>query len=236
MPAPTSYRTLDPQQVIGTSEKLLARIAARFPGSGLASVAADLVRACRDTAGRAEQIGRPYLALRVLVFAVIAAGLCAQAYLVGSLRPTFHAGADVFGLAQGAEAALNLLLLSAGGAWFLLTAEERWKRSRIQHWLNELRAFAHVIDMHQLTKDPTAADGPRTAASPDRAMTRFELARYLDYCAEMLSLTGKLAAIYAGESGDHVAITAAGEVEELCSNLNRKIWQKIMILAEPQDA
>jgi hypothetical protein len=120
------------------------------------------------------------------------------------------------------------------GLWFLLTLEERWKRARTQTALHELRSFAHVVDMHQLTKDPTVllGGGGSTPSSPERRMTRFELTRYLEYCAEMLALTGKLSALYAGESHDHIVIAAASDVENLCTDLGRKIWQKITILGD----
>jgi hypothetical protein len=63
-------------------------------------------------------------------------------------------------------------------------------------------------------------------------MNRFQLARYLDYCAEMLALTAKLAALYAGESDDPVIVSAVNDIETLTSDLGRKIWQKIMILGQ----
>jgi len=61
-------------------------------------------------------------------------------------------------------------------------------------------------------------------------MSRFELQRYLDYCSEMLSLVGKVAAIYAQSFDDGVALASANEVESLTTGLSRKIWQKIMVL------
>jgi hypothetical protein len=97
--------------------------------------------------------------------------------------------------------------------------------------------MAHVIDMHQLTKDPTVvlqAHKP-TAASPTRSMTQFELTRYLDYCAEMLALIGKLAALYAEHLRDAVVIDAVNDIENLTTNLGRKIWQKITILSALED-
>jgi hypothetical protein len=60
-------------------------------------------------------------------------------------------------------------------------------------------------------------------------MSELELSRYLDYCAEMLALIAKLAALYAGRVQDPAVIAAVSEVEELTSDLGRKIWQKIMI-------
>ena len=61
-------------------------------------------------------------------------------------------------------------------------------------------------------------------------MTAFELSRYLDYCAEMLSLTGKVAALYVQDFDDGVAIASVNEVEDLTSGLSTKIWQKLMML------
>ena len=46
-------------------------------------------------------------------------------------------------------------------------------------------------------------------------MTLFELSRYLDYCSEALSLTGKVAALYVQRFDDPVALQAVNEVEEL---------------------
>ena len=61
-------------------------------------------------------------------------------------------------------------------------------------------------------------------------MTQFELRRYLDYCSEMLSLTGKVAAVYVQGFEDELAVNAATELENLSTGLSRKIWQKILIL------
>ena len=71
-----------------------------------------------------------------------------------------------------------------------------------------LRSLIHVIDMHQLTKDPAAlsADFKPTAHSPVRITNRQDLARYLDYCSEMLSITGKLAALFAQSVNDEVVV------------------------------
>jgi hypothetical protein len=86
--------------------------------------------------------------------------------------------------------------------------------------------------MHQLTKDPSnvLAGGPSTPSSPKRGMDRFALTRYLDYCSEMLSLTNKLAALYAQHLPDAVVIDAVNDIEQLTTNLSGKIWQKITIL------
>jgi len=46
----------------------------------------------------------------------------------------------------------------------------------------------------------------------------------------MLSLSAKVAALYAQGFGDPVVLSAVSEVENLSTGLSRKIWQKIMIL------
>jgi hypothetical protein len=86
--------------------------------------------------------------------------------------------------------------------------------------------------MHQLTKDPEHLLSPhlRTPSSPERQLTRFELARYLDYCTELLSLSSKLAAVHVQHLNDAVVLNAVNDVETLAANLSSKIWQKIVIL------
>lgn len=231
------YRTLDAGEIVRTAAKLAARIDERFPGSGLTGAAAQLLDTAEDTAGRAHALSRPYYGLRTLVVVGIGASLTAL-FLI--LRQVDWAGVvartNEQDLTAMLESVVNLAVLTAAGLWFLLTLEERWKRSRIQNALHELRSFAHVVDMHQLTKDPTTLlGGPRTPSSPARRMSRFELTRYLEYCAEMLALTGKLSALYAGESHDHVVVAAASDVETLCTDLGRKIWQKITILGDLEE-
>jgi hypothetical protein len=70
----------------------------------------------------------------------------------------------------------------------------------------------------------------RSPSSPARALGRFELARYLDYCSEALSITSKLAALYAQYFNDPVVLGAVNDVETLAQGFSVKIWQKIMIL------
>lgn len=237
MARPKDRQKLDADKVVETLDSLYARVAARFPASGLAAVCGRLADTAHRTADRAHRIARPYLFLRLLVALIVLAGIGLEAALVWRLDWSAVLRArEGFGLAQGLESAANLALLSGAAAWFLASLERRWKQQRVQKALHELRSFCHVIDMHQLTKDPTVLLGPRTAASPKREMTNFQLSRYLDYCAEMLALTAKLAALYAGESDDPVIISAVNDIETLASDLGRKIWQKIMILGQLDEA
>jgi hypothetical protein len=99
--------------------------------------------------------------------------------------------------------------------------------------LHRLRSIAHIVDMHQLTKDPELAlhRVEATASSPSRTLSRTQLPRYLDYCSELLALTSKLAALHAQNLNDAVVLSAVNDIEALTADLSRKIWQKISILA-----
>ena len=141
---------------------------------------------------------------------------------------------DVSNVVQGLEAAINTVIFVSVGAYSFATIERRIKRSDALRNLHSLRSVIHIIDMHQLTKDPaTLADGyTATRHSPARHLTPNELARYLDYCSELLSITGKIAALYAQALDDDVVVSAVNDIETLSTNLSRKVWQKIMLIED----
>jgi hypothetical protein len=194
-------------------------------------VAQELVRIARDNVGRLDELRRPHLGLRAGV-AILLAGLVGLLLLIlPALRLSWqiNAGPD---LIQTLDALLESLFFIGGGIVFLVTLERRVKRRRALAAVHELRALAHIVDMHQLSKDPEQllARGPRTESSPPRTMTDFELQRYLDYCSELLALIAKIAALYAQGLEDEVVLSAVDDVEDLTSGLSRKIWQKIIVL------
>ncbi len=227
------YRSLNPDSIIRTVGRLHARVQERFPDRGLAQVATELKELAEEETGRARRLSRPNFALRLLVTLVIVGAMAAFAYGVWTYRQqTIEAETEAFHLFQGIEALINIAILSGAGIFFMLTLETRVKRSAVLRRLAQLRSIAHIIDMHQLTKDPTIAlhGVLQTSSSPVRDLSAFELLRYLDYCAEMLSLTGKLAAVYLEHSDDSVVINAVGEFENLTTDLTLKVWQKITVL------
>jgi hypothetical protein len=231
MSIPTSFRSLDPSEIIRTVQQLQRRISERFPGSGLASVCLDLAHLAQATQARARAIAAPRLGLRLIVLVVIAGGIAAL-IAAGRVTRVRMGDADVIALFQGIEAAINIIVLAGAALFFLFTLESRIKRQRVLRDLHELRSLAHVVDMHQLTKDPgviLGVDRP-TESSPQRITDRFLLTRYLDYCSEMLALIGKLAALYGQYMPDSVIIDAVNDIETLTAGLGRNIWQKIAII------
>jgi hypothetical protein len=227
------YRSLNAEAVARTIELLCRRVEHRFPDSGLAGVCRELDTISEHTKERTRWIGRPILGLRVLVAVLVVLILMA---LVATLRTagavSGHGSGGLIEIIQGIDAGLNALVLIGASVFFLLSIETRIKRRRALAALHELRSIAHVIDMHQLTKDPEYVLGEEkdSGALSRTRMSRFELSRYLDYCTEALSLTAKVAAVYAEHFDDNVALQAVNEIEDLTSGLSRKIWQKLMIL------
>jgi hypothetical protein len=228
------YRTLSKEKLLETAEGLAHRIAERFPKSGLSEVAAELTQVTREALARAEAIRRPNVLLRAGL-----AGLVVLAALgLWWLFPTAGEQATLLGKAY------HLLDAAKGGAVYLgafalffVTLEVRLKRRKALRAVHELRALAHVIDMHQLTKDPDrlgAPDGPQLPSG--RPMNAEQVGQYLHYCTELLALVSKVGQLYVQGFPDATALAAVDQFEGLATGLSQKIWQKIMILDRLRDA
>jgi hypothetical protein len=222
---------LDPERVIDTIEQLSRRIEERFPDTALIDACNELLYLSQEAKRRASRAARPIIWLRA-VSAVTIIGMAGV--LIGtvtSLEPSSRP-LDVVIFVNFLEAGINNVVLLAIAAFFLLSLETRIKRVRSLVAIHELRSLAHVIDMHQLTKDPDRLlfRGGDTESSPVTNLGIFEMSRYLDYCCEMLSLVGKIAAIYGVQWRDEVSLQAVNDVDRLTTGMSQKIFQKVMIL------
>jgi hypothetical protein len=238
--AQDTYRELNPERIIETSVLLQRRIQERFPDSSLSRIAQELVGVAQSAHQVSAWLARPIVWVRVAVGVAVAvlAFLVVVALRVVNLDMT---GIGFSETAQGVEAAVNNLVFVAIAIYFLIGIEARLKRARALRELHVLRSLSHVVDMHQLTKDPERlASGERggsdTASSPKRDMTPFQLTRYLDYSSELLAIISKVAAIYVQRFEDAETLRAASDIEDLTVGLSRNIWQKIMILDRVGDA
>jgi len=231
------YRTLRPEEIIKTQQRLRARIDARFPQSGLSGVAAELQVVAEEAKVRAELIRRPNIGLRVVVAILLLGAAALVVTMVLSLRVQADLR-EIMNLVQFTESGLGALVFLGAAVLFLITLEIRWKRRRALAAIHELRAIAHVIDMHQVSKDPEglARRGPVLSEAPAQSTkTLFELNRYLNYCNELLTITSKIAALYIQRFPDVSAVVAVDQIEALCSGLSQKIMQKILVLEEILD-
>ena len=125
---------------------------------------------------------------------------------------------------QGAAVSLALIV------FFFWTLETRFKRRKALKAIHEIRALVHVIDMHQLAKNPEQVSDGGSVEIGGRPMDGTAMAFYLQFCAELLSLTSKVGHLYVQDFPDATSLTAADQIETLATGLSNKIWQKIMIL------
>lgn len=225
------YTMLNPDKIIRTADILETRVTERFPNASLVGVAAELKAIAIDAKLRAEKLSEPIQWLRVATFASVFLGIMVF-FFIGTFLNFDRIATGAFDFVQGIEATINAVVLAGLGFITIAKSEERIKRRKVLDGLHGLRSVIHIIDMHQLTKDPVSlrTGFKPTPSSPERKLTPNELVRYLDYCSEMLSLTGKISALYAQAVPDMEVVNAVNDVEALGGNLSRKIWQKIMLI------
>jgi len=195
------------------------------------NVASRVIEVAEAAASQAHALSRPNFPLRTGTWLLILSIPTMLALLIAKVG--LHVDIkDLSQLVPFLQAGIESLIFLGAGIAFLMTLETRLKRGRTLRAVRELRILAHLIDMHQLDKDPVyvISGGARTASSPKRTMTAFQLNRYFDYCCELLSLLGKLAALYGQNLDDPVAVGAVDQVESLTTGLSRKIWQKTTLL------
>lgn len=227
------YFELQSERIHETIWALGRRIEERFPASGLGRVCASLEQIAVDVDELMGRLRGPLWAVRLLGGIGIALVLAVTLSLAGiTLREVSSGATSLTEFLQGVEAAINDVVLIGIGVYFLATLESRIKRRMALRSLHRLRSLVHIVDMHQLTKDPEhlLTPGRATPSSPARGLNRFEMARYLDYSSELLSLASKLAALHVQYFSDSVVLEAVNDVEELSGALSAKIWQKLIIL------
>jgi hypothetical protein len=220
---------LEPDRIVMTIELLTERIETRLPNRNLPNVARDTRAAAAEAVSLAKTIPEPILWIRIV------SGVLALGMIIVTAKVAYHLRftiADGWATLDGINSGISTLIYLGLAVLFLFTLEMRIKRRRALRALQELRALAHVIDMHQLSKDPEWRHHRESSPwdKDSEHMDPYMLGRYLDYCVDLLALIGKLAALYAQHSQDGVVLQAVEEVENLTSTLATKIWQKIMLI------
>jgi len=231
------FRQLDGRKLLFTIQEIAGQIEEKFPGSGLAGIARELEDVCGLSRERIAWIARPLWWLRIPRYLILAALL----YLLGYSLVQLFTSPSMESLSppewiQTIEAEVNLLVFGGAAALFGWGLERRIKRGRALAALHELRSIVHVIDMHQISKDPNwlAEDGMDEIGSGS-ARTLTGLLYYLDDASDLIGLTGKVAALYLREMDDVAVVGAVKEIEDLATGLSRKIWQKITLLIRLRD-
>ncbi len=222
--------TLRSDKIQETIDRLTKRINDRFPDSSLGHTSYDFHQFVKEIKENIAWIEKPIFWVRAIAFFLIALALTGIMYAFSLMD--FHVENRFSEVTAMMESLINDILLLGAVFFFLFTLENRIKRTKALKLLNEIRGFAHVVDMHQLTRDPQLMrlNSKKTKHSPERNLDQFQLQRYLDYCSEFLSLIGKVAALYSQSLPDEVVVQSSSEIENLCSNISNKIWQKLIIL------
>ncbi len=227
---------LEPVRILSLAQALELRISERFPGASLCEVAKNVVTATQDAGERATEISSPHWPLRIVRFAFITCFLALLLWIFAALNPFSELvkWSGIKELISIIEPALGTGVFLGAFVLFVWGLEDRWKRGKALEALHELRSLAHIVDIHQLTKDPqhVLVKVPNTANSPKRTLNAIELGRYFDYSSELLAVISKVAAIYAQELNDPVALSSVDQIEALTSGLSRKIWQKMSLLPQ----
>jgi hypothetical protein len=230
-PIMPTFRQLDAQAITRTLEETCERIRDRFPDSNLRRLAEQLHAVSLEAAKVEQYLDRPNWGLRigggiaVLVLLVVL-------LILGAVTLNSPADMTLSDLLQTIEAGINDIVFFGVAIFFFMTVESRVKRRRALAMLHQLRSLAHIVDMHQLTKDPERlmSRGDRFVPGASKPATGQDLAKYLDFCSELLSLISKIAALLVQRFDDSVVLAGVNEVEALATGLSGKIWQKITIL------
>ena len=221
-------RELREDKLLETVRKIQNQIATRFPSSGLSIVAADVVQVTQEAMARAHTIRSPN---RWMQACLVLLGLIA----VGGVVAYVQSRTDETTLWQRTwhfldEAKGSAAILTAATI-FVVTSETRMKRKRALKAVHELRAIAHIIDMHQLVKDPDRLGDPiNPPAIAGKPMDADLLGRYLHFCTELLAITSKIGQLYVQDFPDPRSLAAVDQFELLATGLSSKIWQKLIIL------
>ncbi len=228
-----SYQRLDAEAVHTTVLRLQSRINARFPERNLRHVAGQVASAVQDLLIRPQSPW--YGALRIVsrtamvaLFGILVVGVV----MLFQTAARTTAPDSVWQWIQIAESSINDVVFAGIAMYFFWQLPERVQRRHDLAALHRLRSLAHVIDMHQLTKDPERlrTDFRATDRTLRLGMSASELGNYLDYCSELLSLVSKTAALFAQGTTDPAVLATVEGIEDLTTGMSRKIWQKIALL------
>jgi hypothetical protein len=208
-------RQLDPTKLISTSAALTGWIDKDFNHAHLARVAANVHRLTQEAVVTAQRIRRPIWPLRLGIWGLILA---------------FVAGAVHQLVTHQLDEVLRFLDETKGAALYLgaflvafITLEVRLKRRRALRAIGELRAVAHIVDMHQLAKDQTIEEF-RERTTPEH------MESYLHACIALLALLSKIGQLYVEHFPDTVATQAVNDFEMIATGLSNKIWMKVLNL------
>lgn len=226
--------TLIPTELAAACSRLADRVHAWFPNRGIDRhaqwLAAHVAQVVAD--GRSAIEAPRWLRLisdiggvAALVLLLATSFLCVRRVGDIDYLPTYLSSLDAF---------LTVLAATVAGGLTMRSVRQRVERDRAIRKLNTLRSFAHVTDMLQVSKCPTrllfvsASELPVAGDDADAP----GMSRYIACCAEIMSMTGTVAALYGEWTSDALAHSAIDDVEQLCATLEGKSLQRVLLLEQ----
>ena len=149
----SGFRALDEAKIKETLERLRNRIGERFPDSGLREVAEELIGVSKEVSECVAYIRSPNWPIRITVGFTIAA-MTLVLFALGRTVNLTDQPRDPADIVQLIQAGIQNVVFFGVAVLFLGSIENRLKRTRALAMISQLRSLAHVVDMHQLTKDP----------------------------------------------------------------------------------
>jgi hypothetical protein len=229
--SPQSRSTIILEELAETCAKLARRIHVSFPGRGIDDHARCLVERVNSIVEEGRRaVEAPMWLTRLsaiggvtaITLLVLVSVLCVRH--VGDIDnlPTYLSSLDAF---------FTVLAATVAGGLTMRSIRHRVEQTRALKKLDELRGVAHVTDLLQIAKSPTLLlySDPSTGSEVEdiRQMTE-----YLSYGAELQSLTAKVAAVYGRWCSDAAVHAAIDGIERLCTDLERKSLQKVLLLEQ----
>ena len=226
--------TLVPAQLAGTCAAFADRVHAAFPERGIDRHAHWLAEhADRIAAAGRHAIESPRWLRRVsdvggigaAMLLLLTSFLCVRRLGDIDTLPTYLSSLDAF---------FTVLAATVAGGFTMRSIRHHAEQRRALKGLNTLRSFAHVTDMLQLSKSPTRLLFMDTAdpGCVAERVTPENMSEYLSYCAELQSLTAKVAALYGEWTSDAVVHTAIDDVARMCAELENKSLQRLLLLEQ----
>ena len=118
------YQKLDAGLIAATLTTLSERISERFPNASLVGVANELGRLATESTAAVEKIEKPRPLLRLAIGGVIVAAFAALGWLARAIS-RFGLTADAAGMIQALDAGFNIVVLTGGVLFYLVTLEQR---------------------------------------------------------------------------------------------------------------
>lgn len=221
------------EKIVASLAQLAQRIEERFPNSGLLQLTQEIqseVKGIPDSFVVISQSPRAFGFFKFLVIALVIGAIAGMVSQIEMTQDFWTAGVFSQVLASLVQLAVYVGILIL----FVFTFEKKVKTKKALACMNAYREFAHLIDLHQLAKDPTTflKNYQPSSASRKNDLGKFLMSRYLAYCNELLSFLGKATALYVHQFPFEPLMSAADQIEDLTTGLSIRIWQKNSVLIQ----